>query len=147
MDKRKLKLELIRQAEEKFRDVEKQLNELSNSLTKETKSTSGDKHETGRAMVHLEMEKLENQYVNWQKLTGIASQLEDKEHSKAQAGSLIQASNGWFYLSIGFGQIKFENEVIFCLAPNAPMAQQFLGLSKNEEFSFNGRTFKILSVS
>jgi len=37
------------------------INEIQVSLTSETKSSAGDKHETGRAMLQLEREKAGNQ--------------------------------------------------------------------------------------
>ena len=36
-------------------DIEAQLHSLQDSLHAETKSSAGDKHETGRAMIHQEM--------------------------------------------------------------------------------------------
>ena len=47
--------------------IQTQLGELKEANTNETKSTAGDKHETGRAMVHLEQEKLYSQLGQFQK--------------------------------------------------------------------------------
>ncbi len=41
--------------------IQVQIRELEQSLTSETKSSAGDKHETGRAMIQLEREKLGQQ--------------------------------------------------------------------------------------
>ena len=41
--------------------LEKQKEALQLALTSESKSSAGDKHETGRAMIQLEREKLGNQ--------------------------------------------------------------------------------------
>ncbi|MWD30855.1 3-oxoacyl-ACP synthase, partial [Aquicoccus sp. SCR17] len=41
---------------------------LQESLNSETKSSAGDKHETGRAMVQLEQEKLAQQLVELDRL-------------------------------------------------------------------------------
>ena len=38
--------------------LEQRKNELQLALTSETKSSAGDKHETGRAMIQIEREKL-----------------------------------------------------------------------------------------
>ena len=41
--------------------LEQRKNELQLALTSENKSSAGDKHETGRAMIQIEREKLGNQ--------------------------------------------------------------------------------------
>ena len=41
----------------RYQTIQNTINEIQVSLTSETKSSAGDKHETGRAMLQLEMEK------------------------------------------------------------------------------------------
>ena len=45
----------------KLLEYQKRNKELYQSLNSEEKSSAGDKHETGRAMIQLEIEKLGNQ--------------------------------------------------------------------------------------
>ena len=45
----------------KLTNYQNQKKELFESLESETKSSAGDKHETGRAMIQLEIEKLGKQ--------------------------------------------------------------------------------------
>ena len=45
----------------KLEAIHRTIEGLQNSLTSETKSTAGDKHETGRAMAQLEQEKIEKE--------------------------------------------------------------------------------------
>ena len=47
--------------EKKMGVLEQQKENLQKDLTSEAKSSAGDKHETGRAMIQLELEKLGNQ--------------------------------------------------------------------------------------
>jgi hypothetical protein len=49
--------------ENRLLTVKKTMAEIQESLLSETKSSAGDKHETGRAMLQLEREKAGNQLV------------------------------------------------------------------------------------
>ena len=51
--------------------IKSTISDIQNSLQSETKSTAGDKHETGRAMLQLEREKAGNQLAELQKQIGI----------------------------------------------------------------------------
>ena len=61
--------------EKKIEILEQQKKSLQKDLTSEIKSSAGDKHETGRAMIQLELEKLGNQIhkieLNYQRLNTI----------------------------------------------------------------------------
>ena len=43
--------------EDRLETIQKTIQDIQMSLTSETKSSAGDKHETGRAMLQLEREK------------------------------------------------------------------------------------------
>ena len=44
--------------EDRFKTIQNNIEELQKALNSETKSSAGDKHETGRAMLQLDREKL-----------------------------------------------------------------------------------------
>ena len=71
-NKTKLKQDLCHQCQafidNRLRTIQKTINEIQESLTSETKSSAGDKHETGRAMLQLEREKAGNQLAEIQKI-------------------------------------------------------------------------------
>ena len=59
-----IKINLFKHCEivlkKKLKTFYNQKKELKQALNSESKSSAGDKHEIGRAMIHLEMEKLGN---------------------------------------------------------------------------------------
>ena len=56
----------------------------------DTKSTAGDKHETGRAMMHLEREKGEMQLIEAEKLKSFLDRVDiSKTYQTVQTGSLV----------------------------------------------------------
>ena len=67
-----IKLELYNKClaftQDRLNTINKTIQELQESLTSETKSSAGDKHETGRAMLQLEREKAGQQLAEIKKL-------------------------------------------------------------------------------
>ena len=125
-----------------------QVQELQDALQSDTKSSAGDKHETGRAMTQLELEKLSQQ------LLDVSNQFETFQrirHNPAtqtlQLGSLILTSEGWYYLSIPLGKIELDQEeIVFCLSPISPLGKLFLGRSNMDIIQFNGRDIRIEEI-
>ena len=66
--KENLYLQCVHFVEKRFNTIQNTINEIQESLTSETKSSAGDKHETGRAMLQLEREKAGNQLAEIQKI-------------------------------------------------------------------------------
>ena len=79
--------------ENRFQTIQNTIKEIQESLTTETKSSAGDKHETGRAMLQLEREKAGNQLAEIQKVKESLSKIDFKKTSKKIGlGSLVYTS-------------------------------------------------------
>ncbi len=73
--------------------ITKTIAEIQESLTSETKSSAGDKHETGRAMLQLEREKAGHQLVEIEKQKQILQKINvEAKHQKAALGSVIKTT-------------------------------------------------------
>ena len=73
----------------RFQTIQKTINEIQESLTSETKSSAGNKHETGRAMLQLEREKAGNQLAEVQKTKAMLSKI-DVEKSSDVIGKYVK---------------------------------------------------------
>lgn len=114
----------------------------------ETKSTAGDKHETGRAMAQLEMEQLGKTLHEKRSLVQLIQRLpQETTNAEVSWGSLVHTSGGVFYLSVGLGAQKIENQTVFCVGTQAPIYKQFLGKKCGDLVSFQGKSFQILEIS
>lgn len=123
------------------------ISQAKESLNSESKSSAGDKHETGRAMAQLELEKLGGQFESALKLYQLADRLPfEKSLKTIKSGSLVLTENFVYYISIGLGKtdLKFEGREIYTISPASPLAQGILGLTKGEEYGLQGRTNRIL---
>jgi len=124
--------------------LEKALDSSRAEMVSESKSTAGDKHETGRAMAQLEQEKLGRQVLSARELQQGAAQINlDEKHTEIRFGSLVKTSNGCFFFSVGIGKLLVENESVFCLTMTSPLGNALKGKKQGESVVFNGRTIEI----
>jgi len=85
--------------ESRISRIQNNIRDVQQSLTSETKSSAGDKHETGRAMLQLEREKLGQQLSEAEKTKAILSKVRLEKKSKtAGLGSMVKTSKaGYFF--------------------------------------------------
>ena len=131
----------------KFKTVQDQMKTLQDSLTSETKSSAGDKHETGRAMVQLEQEKLSRQLLELEKTRSTLLRIDNnKKSDKISLGSLVRADSANYFVAVSSEVFKQKDITVFCISTGSPIAQLLLGKSKGEQIVFNGSTITILEV-
>ncbi|MCV6629756.1 MAG: GreA/GreB family elongation factor [Flavobacteriaceae bacterium] len=137
---------IVAQVESRLEIVQKRFDELQHALNSETKSTAGDKHETGRAMVQLEMEKTGTQLAKAENELQLLQKLPLEATNKIALGSLVKTDNAWYFLSISIGILTFESQAYYVISPVSPIGQLLLGKSIGAEFSFRGKTECILGI-
>lgn len=118
-----------------------------NALLSETKSSAGDKHETGRAMLQLEMEKASQQYEVIHKMQSILRNISPVIKTELIGlGSLVYTNFQNYYLSISVGEVKIEDQVFYCVSTLSPIGKLLLGKQKGDTLNFNGKNMQILNV-
>lgn len=127
--------------------VEKIISLNQKALQSETKSSAGDKHETGRAMLQLEIEKASQQFKAIQEMKLILAKIDIVNKSKtARLGSVIETSDMSYFLAISAGKIMVYNKDYFAVSIASPIGKLLLGKQQGEEVVFNGVTIKIGKV-
>ena len=145
--KSKLFIEANKIVESKINAIQNSLNEAQEGANNETKSSAGDKHETGRAMAQLETEKLTTQLSEALKLEQTLSRLDPEEkHHQARLGSLVITNNGNFYISVSIGKIELDEKVYFAISTISPIGKLLLTKKEKESFSFNGKLYVINNI-
>jgi transcription elongation GreA/GreB family factor len=117
-----------------------------NALDTATKSSAGDKHETARAMIHLEQENNSMQMLEVQKTLRILSQIHIKKHASVKMGSLVKTDKALFYISVGLGKQKMNDTDFFAISPISPLAQKLMSLTENSTVDFNGVIYTIIKI-
>jgi hypothetical protein len=115
------------------------------SSSSETKSSAGDKYETGREMANAERDRNAAQLQQAQQLQAELTRINpDAPCDTVRPGALVGTSLGRFYISISAG--KLEGTDVFAVSPAAPVAVALKGLRAGEEAVFNGKTVRVTAV-
>jgi transcription elongation GreA/GreB family factor len=118
------------------------------SANDETKSSAGDKYETGRAMMQLEIEKnatqLEEAFKQKKMLELINIELQPV---KIQSGSLVFTTQGNFFIAISVGLVVIEDKSFAIVSAQSPIGSRLIGLQTGDSFSFGNKTYMISLVA
>ena len=146
MDKEAVHSLVLTELKRRFDQLQHLLNDALEATAGDTKSSAGDKHETSRAMAQLEQEKIGAQLGELSKLQEVLFRI-DSTHSsnRIQLGSLVETSKGWFYVSVGIGQIHFEGTSIFCITPMAPLCKILMGKTTDDAVDWQGEKITVLN--
>lgn len=152
MDKyRQLKSQLYNKCvdyvEQRMSHIQSAIEAATESGNDETKSSAGDKHETGRAMMQLEQEKNAKQLIETLELKKLLDRINPNQQSqRAALGSLVITNKEKFYISISAGKLEIDSEIYFAISPTSPIALKLIGLTVNEEMKFNNSLYSIQHI-
>ena len=123
------------------------MDEAAEAAAQETKSSVGDKYETGRAMMQNEKEKNKVQLLKAMQLKNEMNAIRaDKICKEVELGSLVVTNHGIFYFAIGLGKVKLEEQIYFMVSLNAPLGQAMRGKKAKEEVVFQNRQYIIEAI-
>ena len=133
--------------EGRFLNIHNQIKEIQESLTSETKSSAGDKHETGRAMLQLEREKAGHQLAEVEKLKEALSKIDVEKFSETIGiGSVIFTTKENYFIAISAGQLEVGSDKFFAISPNTPIGLLLMGKKPDAHIVFREQHFLIESV-
>lgn len=144
-----IKTELFKACEDfviqKQQNIETIITSHKNSLASETKSSAGDKHETGRAMLQLEMEKAGQQLAEVHKMKATLERINLENNSeKAALGSIIRTEKFNYFLAISIGKVMVKKEEYFVVSTDSPIGKQLLGIEIGGVVPFNNSKVQII---
>ncbi|WP_299156358.1 3-oxoacyl-ACP synthase [uncultured Tenacibaculum sp.] len=127
--------------------VEEIISSNKKALQSETKSSAGDKHETGRAMLQLEMEKASQQLSGIERMKETLSKINLERTSQlAHLGNIIVTDKNLYFLSISSGQHVIANKTYFSVSVSSPIGRLLLGKKTGDFFVFNGNKQTIKEI-
>ena len=132
---------------QRLQTVEAIITSNQKALQSETKSSAGDKHETGRAMLQLEMEKAGQQLKGISQMKETLAKIDVTKNSNlAHLGSLIYTDKATYFLSISVGKLTISDKDYFAISVSSPIGKLLLGKQKGEKVFFNGNEIVIKEV-
>jgi len=146
-----LKFELQQQCKDliksRHRSILNTISDIETSLKDESKSTSGDKHHTGRAMLQIERKNAGKQLNEIEKVIRQLDKVNISDTSETiRLGSIIETNQANFFISISVGKLQVHDTIYLGVAPAAPIGRCLLGKVKNDQFNFKGVFYRILNI-
>ena len=139
-------LEIINQKiSEKIQKLEQLIAETRAS-NNDTKSSMGDKYETSREMLQQEINNLQLQLNEQLKSQKILKNIQPNPHKTVILGSLVETEKGMFFVAISLGEILFNQEKVFVISTESPLAKAMNGKKVGETFIVNNLTQIIKNI-
>jgi transcription elongation GreA/GreB family factor len=113
------------------------------SRDSDTKSSAGDKFETGREMMQREMDKLsalvDNTLHSLNKLDRLANL---PQASVITEGSLVETDQETYYISIGYGKL----DTVYAISIESPLGVELKGKRVGDNVEMRGRKITIKTI-
>ncbi len=137
----------IQFVDERINNIQSALDNAKESISGDHKSSAGDKHETGRAMVHIEQEKNTKFLSEALSLKQALSKLNINETNETVTyGSLVITNSAKFFISISAGKLVIDNIEYWAITPISPIAKKISGLNQGDSVKFNGQNLIIKEI-
>ncbi len=147
MNRKEIKQLVLTVLNNQIAAIQNQISLLSEDAQNDAKSSAGDKHETGLAMMHLEQEKLNAKLAALLDMQQIALKLsENKTVEKVVLGSIVKTNKAVFYISVPIQPVNHNNTRVFCVSVHAPLVQNLLNKEIGAEITFNNISHKIIEI-
>ena len=133
--------------DQKIKSAQEAIDSAQKSANIETKSSSGDKYETGRSMMQLEIEKYSSQLNDGLKLKKALSQIDiSKKYAEVMTGSLVITNQGNYFISISAGKLINKGSEYFAISYSSPIGQALYNKQKKDKVVFRGKTIIIEEI-
>jgi len=117
------------------------------AANQETKSSAGDKYETGRAMMQMERDQAAMQLDDALKLKRTLKQINANEHHTiVSLGSIVITKSFNAFVAVGPGKLDVDGKVYFIVTPMSPLGKTLAGLEAGAEFTFNNKPNVVLEI-
>lgn len=138
----------IAQVKEKINLLKAERRAINEGILEDTKSSAGDKFETGREMMSRDLMTVENQLkqANFEFDELCRLQAIKEPSSSVQEGSLVQVGADKYLISVSLGQLTVDGQKLFMLSKNSPLGEILVGTKKDDQVEFRGRSIRITEL-
>lgn len=106
----------------------------------ETKSSVGDKYETGRTLMQMEVEKNRIQLHKAETLKAEIQKIDfQKKFKKVEFGSVVFTTQNNYFISAAMGKIVIDDTVYYCISMASPIGKLLHAKKIGDSFSFQGK--------
>lgn len=131
-------LDLLKsQLDTRVQAAQEAMQNAQDSANEETKSSAGDKYETGRAMAQIERDRHAQLYDQLRQERAVLDRIDpDFVFKRVGLGALVKTSVGVFFVSISAGMVEVERQKIIAMSPQSPLGASLMGKQVGDSFLF-----------
>jgi transcription elongation GreA/GreB family factor len=127
--------------------VNKTIAEMQEEANSETKSSAGDKYETGREMMQQELNRELARLYELKKQQAALGFINPQQHSSVVSpGSLVYTDSGNYFISISAGQLDVPQRKFLAISAASPLGVKLLGQRKDAIIQFNDKEYLINDI-
>ncbi|WP_026705816.1 hypothetical protein [Flavobacterium soli] len=135
------------QIQDKIDVFQDMITALTEDSKNDAKGSAGDKHETALSMMHIEQEKLNHKLQEFLENKAVFSKIDfNRNTDKVVLGSLVQANENYFLISVALPKISIEGKTVFGVSPQSLLAIKMLGNDLGFKFEINGSNYQIKQI-
>ncbi len=129
-------------------DLEKKaMAEVEEAAELEAKSSVGDKYETGRSMMHIEIDKHKAQVAQYLQQRSIMDQIDvSKVSDEIKPGAVVITNQSNFFIAVGIGDLEYDGKSYCTMSLGSPLGKAISHKKIGEELTFRDKTFTIDDV-
>ena len=140
--------EIIKRISRQADELKEELQSLDSEIANETKSSVGDKFETGREMMSQSRQGISGRLDALKEQIHFLKQIPSRSSiGKVSTGSLVETNEGYFFFGLSIGNLTFNNKLVVALSFQSPLGKAFLDKKIGDKVEFRDRTFTILNCS
>lgn len=144
IEKPQLVAQCLELVDSKILELNQAFKALQEAANLETKSSMGDKYETGRSMIMQEKEKLSGQLQVLKDQRRVLEMLKPEEvRNQVQLGSMVVFGDHNYFISVALGKIDFGQDFCFAISPVSPIGKILMGRKKEDVVDWRGQSIII----
>jgi transcription elongation GreA/GreB family factor len=145
--KTKIVQQLASELDHKIQAAIAAITSAKESRNNDTKSSAGDKYETGREMMQMEIDKSEHQLHKTVHLKEELARVHlHKENQKVEFGSLVFTNHENYFIAIAAGKVHVEGETYYAISLASPIGMLLKDKIVGQTVQFQGREIKITAI-
>lgn len=147
IDKKKVHSACLDVLDKKIIIARNGMEEAQASANNETKSSAGDKYETGRAMSQRERDLHARQLAELMNMKKTLTNIDpNKSCSKVELGAWVETETNSFYISASLGAVEVGNQKVMAISAISPIAQAMLDKKAGDTFEWMRKVNRIMGV-
>ena len=147
-EKSQLYQQCIDLLQQKIATLENAIQDAQQAASEDTKSSAGDKFETSREMMKLEIDKNSMQLSKAIEMLKYLSQIDpESEKDRVGFGSLVKTNEGSYFFSVSLGKVLMGDRSYMALSMVSPIGKALADRKAGDEVNFMGRKIRIEKIA